>query len=195
MKTAKEFQQAVTYFQILPNTNRNKFRKAVDLALAQGLPIRIEVARPFRSFKSTEGKGYKVKVVNTRTGVAKLLGRVKFEKSERTDYHRVAGAVHCSSYSLESLDTMRDGAHAGQPYTITGPHTTENVDAVNWGRLALIISNLFKEDFAHTQICGKCSGSGFLPHYAHIDNGVCWDCMGCGFQLVLGEKVINQKAA
>jgi hypothetical protein len=28
--------------------------------------------------------------------------------------------------------------------------------------------------------CGKCSGKGTLPHYSHINSGVCFQCGGTG---------------
>ena len=28
--------------------------------------------------------------------------------------------------------------------------------------------------------CGKCDGTGRLPHYGHIASGVCFDCQGSG---------------
>ncbi len=31
--------------------------------------------------------------------------------------------------------------------------------------------------------CWKCNGSGFLPEYSHIQNGVCFECNGLGFNL------------
>ncbi len=24
--------------------------------------------------------------------------------------------------------------------------------------------------------CGRCDGSGFIPQFAHIDGGRCWEC-------------------
>jgi hypothetical protein len=34
---------------------------------------------------------------------------------------------------------------------------------------------------ATPQPCGKCSGVGFIPAFAHYADGVCFDCMGMGF--------------
>ena len=28
--------------------------------------------------------------------------------------------------------------------------------------------------------CGKCGGLGFLSHYAHVENGLCFKCNGSG---------------
>ena len=36
-----------------------------------------------------------------------------------------------------------------------------------------------KRMFSHTT-CWLCNGTAFLPHYAHVDNGVCYTCKGHG---------------
>lgn len=28
------------------------------------------------------------------------------------------------------------------------------------------------------QVCPKCNGAGYLPEYSHVENGVCFQCMG-----------------
>lgn len=38
--------------------------------------------------------------------------------------------------------------------------------------------------------CWKCGGSGNLPHYRHIDNGVCYPCKGHGvIEYIAGEPI------
>lgn len=39
---------------------------------------------------------------------------------------------------------------------------------------------IFLSDGSLRKVCGKCSGSGFLPEYAGIYAGVCFDCNGAG---------------
>lgn len=193
--TTKEIRQAVAYFSTMPKTN--KFKRAVDLALAQSLPLLIEVAGPFKSFKGTTERGKtvraKVRIKNTRTGQGKLIGQVRISEQNRTDYFY-------KGRNFIGFDIAGIEKHIGEPVdmkdpslSMTGPHTEERNDgvSVSWGEIARIISKLFKEDFAHTEPCWKCGGSGFLPHYAHIDNGTCWDCMGSGQHLHLGDKAIK----
>ena len=36
-----------------------------------------------------------------------------------------------------------------------------------------------------TVTCPKCGGSGYISHFSHVDNGVCFECMGSG---VVDEK-------
>lgn len=31
--------------------------------------------------------------------------------------------------------------------------------------------------------CGRCNGKGYLPHYRHVQNGVCFKCTGWGKQI------------
>lgn len=41
--------------------------------------------------------------------------------------------------------------------------------------------------------CGKCSGTGFLPHFAYYADGVCFDCMGVGITGKLVVKNVQNK--
>ena len=43
------------------------------------------------------------------------------------------------------------------------------------------------------QQCSKCQGTGFLPHYAHIADGVCFDCMGCGWRGIMAVHNVQKK--
>lgn len=38
----------------------------------------------------------------------------------------------------------------------------------------------FKEITGHYNKCGRCNGTGYLPQYDHIENGVCFKCGGEG---------------
>lgn len=38
---------------------------------------------------------------------------------------------------------------------------------------------LFKQAINST--CKRCSGSGYLLQYRHIENGICFQCRGAGF--------------
>lgn len=29
--------------------------------------------------------------------------------------------------------------------------------------------------------CDNCNGTGYIPHYNHVENGICFKCMGSGF--------------
>lgn len=31
--------------------------------------------------------------------------------------------------------------------------------------------------------CGRCGGSGYLPQYAHIEHGICFQCWGEGIEI------------
>lgn len=42
--------------------------------------------------------------------------------------------------------------------------------------------------------CWKCGGSGYIPKYAHIDNGVCYACGGTGKLSDAQQKDISMKA-
>ena len=41
----------------------------------------------------------------------------------------------------------------------------------------------YQDSEGHSNVkitCGKCGGTGILPCYSHVDNGVCFECMGVG---------------
>lgn len=206
LTNTKAIREAVAYFCTLPKTN--KFKRALDVALAQSLPLEITAAPPFKGYRATLKNGrkvkFKVKVKNTRTGEFRLLNPYRIEGragghglifrgchfgaslSFGKDY--VYGMAR--NYAQEHKLIWTEEELAAAEYTLTGEHTIETSfdGPTSWGALARAVSDLCKQDFAHTEPCGKCSGTGFLPHYAHIDNGTCWDCMGCGWHLHLGEE-------
>ena len=41
-----------------------------------------------------------------------------------------------------------------------------------------------------TETCGKCNGTGYIGHYKHIENGVCFACNGTGIH-VHTEKIMT----
>jgi hypothetical protein len=198
--TTKEIREKAGLYDDMPRTN--KFKRAVDLALAQDLPIKILIAPPFRGYeaklKSGETASFKVKIKNTRTGGVRFFGRCCIQAIADAKWGCYRGH-NFGAPSFEWIDRMivekfPDVDLKAVVYTHTGEHSYDKVDSsIGWGSFARVISELFKKDFAHTEPCGKCSGSGFLPHYAHIDNGVCWDCCGSGQHLHVGKD--GQKAA
>lgn len=41
----------------------------------------------------------------------------------------------------------------------------------------------YQDSEGHSNVkitCGKCGGTGILPCYSHVDNGICFECMGAG---------------
>ncbi len=35
--------------------------------------------------------------------------------------------------------------------------------------------------------CSKCSGKGIIPHFMHVSQGVCFDCLGIGYKFHSGN--------
>jgi hypothetical protein len=198
--TTKEIKEMVAVYSELPRTN--KFKRAVDLALAQDLPLKINVAPPFKCFSTVSQDGkksrYKIKFKNTRTGEVTFAVRTSLRHcaDNKTGHYR-GGSYSASSFDV--IDRMISERHPDFNkneivYTQVGEHFFEELkSSLGWSTIALGISRVCKKDFAHTSPCGKCCGSGYLPHYAHIDNGVCWDCCGSGFHLEVGQDA--QKVA
>lgn len=49
-------------------------------------------------------------------------------------------------------------------------HTTHNIPFYNENGI----------DFHLLEPCTRCNGQGYIPYYKHIQNGICFDCMGSG---------------
>lgn len=51
-----------------------------------------------------------------------------------------------------------------------------------------------KSGLMDTAICGKCDGTGKLPHFSHVAQGTCFRCGGSGFagSVRVTKKLINQ---
>lgn len=41
----------------------------------------------------------------------------------------------------------------------------------------------------NTVICTKCNGTGYIAGFAHVNNGVCFDCGGAGTRLLMPNTV------
>jgi hypothetical protein len=196
--TTKDIREAAAIYVALPRTN--KFKRAVDLALAQDLPLSIKIAAPFKSFRVTTKEGkiarFKVAVRNTKTGQTNYFCRSRV----RLNADRKVGAFRGCHYRSDwaGIDQMilRDHPDADLSQVErnhTGEHSSDDIlGSISWSAFALAISTVCKKDFAHTEPCGKCSGSGFIAFYAHVDNGVCWDCCGSGQKLYIGQEAVKQ---
>jgi hypothetical protein len=53
-------------------------------------------------------------------------------------------------------------------------------EPISWAAIGREIGQLVKEEFVHLQVCSGCRGTGYKPHFAHVANGLCFDCMGIG---------------
>ena len=40
------------------------------------------------------------------------------------------------------------------------------------------INTTFTHKLANTVTCPRCGGTGYLPQYRHIENGICFKCRG-----------------
>lgn len=198
MKSTKEIREAVAIYTELPRTNR--FKRAVDLALAQDLPLSIRVAAPFRGFtaKFSDGKTatFKIKLKNTNTGAVSFIGRcsTKTHGDYKNAFYKgcnygIAGAAEFDQ--INEMILRNDGAAdlSKVQYTHVGAHSSDDVkESITWSGFALAISKVCKKDFAHTSPCSKCSGTGFIAAFAHVSNGICFDCCGSGQNLHIGEE-------
>lgn len=195
--TTKDIRAQVAIYTTLKKTD--KFKRAVDLALAQNLPIKILVAPPFRGFvaKLTNGKKatFKVKVKNTNTGSVHFIGRcVTSNHADRKS--GVYGGLHCGAGDFDTINKMLlehrpDLDLTKVTYTHIGAHSSDDLKSlITWGDFALAISRVCKADFAHLEDCGRCSGVGIIPEFMHVYDGVCFSCCGSGKHLHTGEDAV-----
>jgi hypothetical protein len=64
------------------------------------------------------------------------------------------------------------------------------VNDTNWSELCVNAGKLISEELVEVECCGKCNGTGYIPGFAHVAEGVCFDCMGLGkWFIVKKEKV------
>lgn len=84
----------------------------------------------------------------------------------------------------EDIQTLSTGITFGYQ-----PHRESVGDVVTiMGRYeAARFSNRDGSRLVFRPICGKCRGSGFLPHYAGIHGGLCYDCMGIGLGKIFAD--------
>lgn len=64
-----------------------------------------------------------------------------------------------------------------------------NTMPISWAMIATEIGQLIKDDFATLEPCSGCHGTGRKPHFSHIANGLCFDCMGMGHFYSLNETI------
>lgn len=200
--TTKDIRLAVSVYAELKRTNI--FKRGLDAFLAYGLPVKFEVAQPFKYFKTKDDRGqirkYKVKITNTETGAWRMLLRFKLEERKFTSGLGYCWTVGNRIYSGGAdskehfaKDHPEDFSHPQLKEVVTGDYWEETKQSnIGWGDIALAFSKLFKGCIAYTEPCSKCGGSGILPHYMHISEGLCFQCLGQGIFLRADQSGINE---
>lgn len=90
-----------------------------------------------------------------------------------------------ASIEVTVIDAARRFGHSG--YTLgqvvrLAKTTDEYLDGVELARFGQ----------SYREICGNCGGTGFLPFYAGIADGVCFPCMGAGTGKQIGAGTVEE---
>lgn len=164
----------------------NKFKRSLDIAFGQGIPVEIKVAAPFKCFVGKTGKRFKVKIRNTKTGEARLLCSVKIEKhAERREW----SAKGTTYVGFTREDVIAKSGELDPKDVTTWASSEEVISSTGWAEIGFAVSKLFKSDMVYFSTCGRCSGVGFIPAFAHVYGGICFECLGTGGLLAVGENL------
>ena len=154
---------------------RNPKRK-IDELMAAGFQFTLFKAEgPFRIFKAKDGSNWKFKLKNHLNGKTVLFGRVKNEESHVP-----------REWLADNPGWKVLGENDGSKHVLV---LRQNIRQVNWSGVASALGRIIEEDLVEWHDCSKCHGEGKIPGFAHIANGVCFDCMGIGRWIVVKEKV------
>jgi hypothetical protein len=170
-------------FPELPVTN--KFKRSLDDVFKNGYEFKLDVQDIGYVFVSTSDRQYHARI-SYNGGTGKLLKRKRVincsptmaEYESKKEYYTEISDKPCGSHRLK--DGEWTPMYAAKRITI---------EDTSWAAIGRNVGLLIKDEFINYQYCTKCGGSGFLPHYAHIDNGVCWQCMGIGRWLKVDHKI------
>jgi hypothetical protein len=187
--TITSTKQLAAIFPDLPRTN--KFKRSLDILLANTPHARvtIDVCDAWRCFKLTDGRKFKARF--SFGGKSHFLARTR---------------VRNSNFSRSEIDAnpgkYKDVKNSESTFCVDGVNwlptafaSFEDTDGFGWSQLALVFGKLLKSEITVIEDCHKCGGSGFLPHYAHIANGVCFSCCGVGKFIQLtdeAKKALNK---
>lgn len=180
--TTKEIKNKVSIYFELKRTDR--FKRSLDILLANHPEISVSVAAPFKAYRAKNGKQYKMKILNTKTGAGRLVASTKISKVSDCNVFYSRGCTY-SGYTLESLLSSHPElkeSHIQDRHVY--PHETEEISETYWGQIALQVSRLIESDLVHLEPCGKCNGAGIIPQFFHVAEGLCFECLGTKHKLV-----------
>lgn len=145
----------------------NKFKRAIDRIFKELSPeIYLQLCPAWTVFKNPKtGKNFKGIISNSERGF--------FIIKTRTD--RTGILKEDLAKNPERYIPYQDDEHC-----VYRQCKYERTDSASWGEFAYNIGKLIRNNPIFVENCSKCDGTGFLPHYAHISNGCCFQCMGVG---------------
>lgn len=165
---------------IIPGIGRvDKFGKAIDVLLSQiDLEITLQGASHFECFESNSGKQWKY--VFSGNGLSSYCGQVSVKRASYGHATTPSGERAVDRWP-ERYRKVEDSIH-------DDVYDHEEIRPVTWGQVAKIIGSIAKSELTHMATCSKCGGSGRIDHFRHIENGLCFSCMGMGKWIELNKQ-------
>lgn len=179
MKTiVKSTEEIKSIFPELPV--RDKFRSSIETLFQNGYTFDIHTSDvPSSVFRSKDGKFYFAKLRYAEKSL--LLKRVKTVNTSVTKEEYAKNPEMFMSVDFdEQIGTNNETPIYSCKKIVFG--------TLEWSVLAKYIGHLIKDELVHDECCTKCSGTGRLPQFAHVENGLCFECMGIGKWLKKVEK-------
>lgn len=62
----------------------------------------------------------------------------------------------------------------------------------------IVVGGFIKEGANHSKqynaniCCEQCSGKGLIPHFAYNDNGICYKCLGTGYEQIVVTLITDE---
>lgn len=173
IKSTKDFMKVFPELE-----NHNKFKTSIDRLFKELNPnLAIEQARDFKVFIGAKtGKGYKSKLVHLDTNKSSLFQRSRLCTSDISKIDVETNPSKFKDIQSSGTRTLVNGQWADSNVIAT----YENTDRTSWPELARLIGKLMESRLTGFDCCDRCSGTGRIPQFAHIDDGLCFKCMGVG---------------
>jgi len=186
MTTKEIIAMCAIYFSLKPKYDR--YKTALDKVLSRDLPIKIQVAAPFKCFKSSDKKHqFKLKITNTETKECIKLCPTHITKRISESKTWVFGNRIWSGGTRENW--IAQGMPENAEETTHYPCTSEEVTSTGWSSIGLAVSKLFKSNIIFFDTCHECNGTGYKPWFAHISEGICFNCLGVGGRIAINGKI------
>ena len=83
----------------------------------------------------------------------------------------------CNNYTSLYKAARLDKCDSGQWKSAHSTEVFGQVSACIFG----FLKDLAKKPFFNKDKCPRCSGTGFVLHGIHVNNGICFNCKGLGF--------------
>jgi hypothetical protein len=161
--------------KIFPELPKNSpVRKNIQKAFELGLTMEIKVCEPKRVFQNSKGQK-----LNTRIQIGDNVYFIKkvsvmFCSSTLEDYEQ--NKEFYLSIEDKPCGSLTQNGITRETYMGKRIY----IESTNWMQLATIIGKNINFDLVKTCVCGRCGGEGVIRQFGHVQNGICFECLGVG---------------